>query len=129
MFVPSPNAPNASRKSSWSDSGTPRRSATTKSENGFAYAARNSHLPSAMNSSMWRSANRHMKSSFSLRRFGVSSRERMDRASVCCGGSIVTMCSNMGISVRCASRSAQMSSPSGTNGIGVNGPITATQDE
>ena len=52
-----------------------------------------------------------------------------DRASVWYGGSIVTMCSNIGISVRCSSSCAQMSSPSGTNGIGVNGPVTATQDE
>ena len=129
MFVPCRWAPKASRKSSWSSSGTPSRSATTNSENGFAYAARNSHWPSAMNSSMWRSASRHMKSSFSFSRLGVSSRERMDRASVWCGGSIVTMCSNIGISVRCSSSCAQMSSPSGANGIGVNGPITATQDE
>ena len=35
----------------------------------------------------------------------------------------MTMCSNMGISVRCFSSCAQMSSPSGTNGMGVNGPI------
>jgi hypothetical protein len=82
-----------------------------------------------MNSSMWRSANRHMKSSFSFSRLGVSSRDRIDRASVCCGGSIVTMCSNIGISVRCSSSCAQMSSPSGTKGMGVNGPMTATQDE
>ena len=45
MLVPSPSAPNAWRKSSWSSSGTPSRSATTSSENGFAYALRNSHLP------------------------------------------------------------------------------------
>jgi len=70
-----------------------------------------------------------MKSSFSFSRFGVSNRERIDLASVCCGGSIVTMCSYMGISVRCSSICAQMSSPSATNGIGVNGPMTDTQDE
>jgi hypothetical protein len=70
-----------------------------------------------------------MKSSFSFRRFGVNSRLSSERASVWLGGSIVTMCSNIGISVRCSSSCAQMSSPSGTNGIGVNGPATATQDE
>ena len=70
-----------------------------------------------------------MKSSFSLSRLGVSSRESRDRASVWWGGSIVTMCSCMMISVRCSSICAQMSSPSGVNGIGVNGPITATHDE
>ena len=129
MLVPSPRAPNAWRKSSWSSSGTPSRSATTRSENGLAYALRNSQWPAAMNSSMWRSASRHMKSSFSLSRLGVSSRERTERASVWCGGSIVTMCSCMMIPVRCSSSCAQMSSPSGVNGIGVNGPMTATQDE
>jgi hypothetical protein len=39
------------------------------------------------------------------------------------------MCSNIGISVRCASISSEMSSPSGVNGIGVNGPITEMHDE
>jgi hypothetical protein len=53
----------------------------------------------------------------------------MDRALVCSGGSIVTMCSNMGISVRCLAICSVMSSPSGVNGSGVNGPITATHDE
>ena len=70
-----------------------------------------------------------MKSSFSLSRFGVSSRLSRERASVWYGGSIVTMCSYIGIAVRCSTSSAEMSSPSGVNGIGVNGPATATQDE
>ena len=56
----------------------------------------NSQLPWATNSSIWRSASRHMKSSFSLSRFGVSSRCSSDRCLVCSGGSIVAKCSFIG---------------------------------
>ena len=37
-----------------------------------------------------------MKSSFSLSRFGVMSRMSSALSRVCCGGSIVTMCSFIG---------------------------------
>ncbi len=37
-----------------------------------------------------------MNSSFSFSRLGVSSRLRIERARVWSGGSIVTMCSNIG---------------------------------
>ena len=54
---------------------------------------------------------------------------KQSRCIVWYGGSIVTMCSNTANSARRSSSCAQMSSPSGTNGIGVNGPVTQTQDE
>ena len=46
----------------------------TSSANGLAYSLMNSHSPLATNSSSWRSASRHMNSSFSFSRFGVISR-------------------------------------------------------
>ena len=42
---------------------------------------------------------------------------------------MVTMCSNIGISERCAVIWSVMSSPSGVNGSGGNGPATAMHDE
>jgi len=60
---------------------------------------------------------------------GVSSRDSSERARVCSGGSMVIMCSNIGMAVRCSASWAQMSSPSGVNGRGVNGPVTATHAE
>ena len=56
----------------------------------------NSHRPSATNSSIWRSARRHMNASFSFRRLGVSRRMTRARSRVCAGGSMVTMCSFIG---------------------------------
>nr|CRL81988.1 hypothetical protein CPGR_05204 [Mycolicibacter nonchromogenicus] len=70
-----------------------------------------------------------MKSWFSLSRLGVSSLLSSDRALVCMGGSMVTMCSVIGIRWRCASICSLMSSPSGVNGSGGNGPPTATRLE
>ena len=70
-----------------------------------------------------------MKSSFSLSRLGVSSRFSNERALVWSGGSMVTMCSNIGIWGRCAVIWSVMSSPSGVNGSGGNGPATAMHDE
>lgn len=61
---------------------------------------RNSHLPTGSlpkMSSRTSSASRHMKSSFSFNRLGVSRRLSSERALVCSGGSMVTMCSNIGI--------------------------------
>ena len=57
----------------WSSSGTPSRSAITNVANGFEYSPMNSHSPLCRNSSSWRSARRHMNSSFCLSRLGVSS--------------------------------------------------------
>ena len=45
------------------------------------------------------------------------------------GGSIVTMCSYIGISARCSSKLRADVVALGVNGIGVNGPATATHDE
>ncbi len=42
---------------------------------------------------------------------------------------MVTMCSNIGICERWAVICSVMSSPSGVNGSGGNGPATAMQDE
>ncbi len=44
-MAPGRCAPNRSRNSSWSASGTPSRSATTSSAKGSAYSRMNSHLP------------------------------------------------------------------------------------
>jgi hypothetical protein len=82
-----------------------------------------------MKSSRHSSASRHKKSSFSFSRLGVSSRLRSDRALVWSGGSIVTMCSNSGSWLRFAAMRSLMSSPSGVNGSGGNGPPTAMHDE
>ena len=70
-----------------------------------------------------------MKSSFSFNRLGVSSRLSRERALVWSGGSIVTMCSNIGICARCSAIWSVMSSPSGVNGSGGNGPATAMHEE
>ena len=70
-----------------------------------------------------------MNSSFSLRRFGVSSRMRIARSHVCCGGSMVTMCSFIGSWSRWASMIAPTSSPSSGTGKTANGPITELHDE
>ena len=74
--------------------------------NGPAYSLMNSHSPSATNSSSWRSASRHMNSSFSLRRFGVISRMSSARCAVWFGGSSVGSWSLIGSSSRCSSMSA-----------------------
>ncbi len=89
----------------------------------------NSQWPSAMNSSICWSAARHMNSSFSLRRFGVSSRITRARSWVCMGGSMVTMCSFMGSWSRWLSMIAPTSSPSSGTGKAANGPITELHDE
>ena len=65
----------------------------------------NSHVPAATNSSICRSASRHMNSSFSLRRFGVISRISSPRCAVCIGGSSVGSWSLIGSSSRCSSMS------------------------
>ena len=86
-------------------------------------------LAPATNWSIWRSARRHMKSSFSLRRFGVISRISMPRWSLCFGGSIVVIWSLNGSSSRWASMSSLTSSPSRGTGKPGNGPVTALHDE
>ena len=73
----------------------------TYSVKGPAKSVMNSHSPPATNSSIWRSASRHMKSSFSLRRFGVISRINMPRWALCFGGSRVGIWSLNGSSSRC----------------------------
>ena len=75
-------SPKTSRNRWWSASGTPSTSATTSMAKGWVYALMNSQLPSATNSSIWRSARPHMNASFSFRRFGVS--RRMTRAALAC---------------------------------------------
>ena len=93
--------------------------------NGLAYSAKNSQWPLAMNSSSWRSTSCHMKSSFSFSRFGVNNLVSKERARVWAGGSMTTRCSLIGNMWRCASISAVMSSPSGSNGNGGKGPPIA----
>ena len=70
-----------------------------------------------------------MNSSFSLRRFGVISRIRRARWSVCTGGSSVGSWSLIGSSSRCCSMSSVTSSPSSGTGKPGNGPVTAVHDE
>ena len=82
-----------------------------------------------MNSSICWSAARHMNSSFSLRRFGVSRRITRARSWVCMGGSMVTMCSFMGSWSRWLSMIAPTSSPSSGTGKAAKGPMTELHDE
>ena len=70
-----------------------------------------------------------MKSSLSLRRFGVMSRISRARSRVWSGGSIVTMCSCIGSWSRNWSMMAPTSSPSRGTGNCANGPITELHDE
>ena len=89
-----------------------------------------SHSPRPMNSSIWRSASRHTKSSFSFSRFGVSCRMSRCRWSRCSGGSIVMIWSLKGSSSRCSSISSLTSSrPSSGTGNPGNGPVTELHDE
>ena len=101
----------------------------TSMANGLAYSPMNSHSPRARNVSSWRSASRHMNSSLLLSRFGVISRRRRERWSVCLGGSSVGSWSLMGSSSRCSSMSALTSSPSSGTGKPGNGPVTAVHDD
>ena len=102
----------------------------TNSVNGFAKSPMTSNAPRSMNSSIWRSASRHMNSSFSFSRFGVSCRMRRCRWSRCFGGSIVVIWSLNGSSSRCWSISSFTSSrPSSGTGKPGNGPVTALHDE
>ena len=89
----------------------------------------NSQWPALTNSSIWRSANRHMNASFSLSRFGVSNRMISARSCVCCGGSMVTMCSYIGSTSRLPSMMSLTSSPSSGTGNVAKGPTTELQDE
>ena len=104
----------------------------TSMANGLAKSLMNSQLPRSTNVSSWRSANRHMKSSFSLRRFGVIRRMRRPRWSVWVGGSKVGSWSLIGSESRCSAMRSEMSpsaySSRGTGNPG-NGPVTAVQDE
>ena len=101
----------------------------TSSVNGCAKSPMNSHSPPARISSIWRSANRHMKSSFSFRRLGVINRMSNARCAVCFGGSNDGNWSLNGNSSRCASMTRLMSSPStGTENF-TNGPLTVLHDE
>ena len=71
-----------------------------------------------------------MKSSFSLRRFGVISVFIRLRVRVCSGGSCDVMCSAMGTLAQCCSIRSETSSDSpGVIGMPENGPATETQDE
>ena len=70
-----------------------------------------------------------MKSSFSRRRFGVISRMRSARSRVWSGGSMVTMCSDMGSWSRYWSMIAPTSSPSSGTGKLAKGPMTELHDE
>ena len=121
--------PSAARNVSWSSSGTPSRSATTSIANGPAYSVTNSHVPRSANSSIVRSASRHMKASFSFKRFGVISRISSARWSVCTGGSSVGSWSLIGNSSRCSSMRSLMSSPTSGTGNPGNGPVTELHDE
>lgn len=121
----------ALRKSAWSDSGTPSKSAMINIANGFANAPMNSQLPPPSAATYWRSASRQMNSSFSLRRFGVIIRDSRARCAVCTGGSNVGSWSKNGISSRCAAinpdTSASPKSCSGTGKPG-KGPVTEMHD-
>ena len=81
------------------------------------------------NSSIWRSASRHMNSSFSRRRFGVIRRISSPRCAVCTGGSKVRIWSLIGSSSRCCSMSSLTSSPSSGTGKPGNGPVGELHDE
>ena len=70
-----------------------------------------------------------MKSSLSLRRFGVISRMSRPRSRVWSGGSMVTMCSAIGSAWRCSAIRSLMSSPSSGTGNAPKGPTTELQDE
>ena len=72
-----------------------------------------------------------MNASFSLRRFGVISRIRSARSLVWSGGSIVTMCSNMGSWSRCCvdERADVVAPLAAARGTAANGPTTELQDE
>ena len=104
----------------------------TSIANGLAKSLMNSQLPRSTNVSSWRSANRHMKSSFSLRRFGVIRRMSRPRWSVWVGGSKVGSWSLIGSESRCSAMRSEMSpsaySSRGTGNPG-NGPVTAVHDE
>ena len=82
-----------------------------------------------MNSSIFSSANCHMKSSFFFICFGVKSRHMRPRYSSCWGGSIVTMNSCIGSSVGAASMTGSASSPSTSTGRPGNGPVGELHDE
>ena len=70
-----------------------------------------------------------MKSSLSLRRFGVISRMSSARSRVWSGGSMVTMCSAIGSWSRCCATISVTSSPSSGTGNVAKGPITELHDE
>lgn len=121
----------ASRNSSWSDSGTPSRSATTSMASGAANRETSSVRPSGPRAwSSCSSTMRRMKRSFSFRRFGVIIRASSARWAVCTGGSSVGSWSLKGSSSRCRSMSSVMSScPSSGTGKPGNGPVTEVHDE
>ena len=101
----------------------------TVSVNGSAYSLTSSTDPSAANPSIRWSANCHMKSSFSLRPFGVMSRMRRWRWAVWFGGSKAGSWSLNGSSWRHALMTSVMSSPSTGNENFTNGPLTALHDD
>ncbi len=70
-----------------------------------------------------------MKSSFSLRRFGVIRRISKARCAVCTGGSKVGSWSLIGSWSRYRSMSALTSSPTRGTGNPGNGPVTELHDE
>ena len=82
-----------------------------------------------MNPSMRRSANRHMKSSFSLSRFGVMSRISRWRCAVCVGGSKDGSWSLKGSSCRYFTMMSLTSSPSVGAENFTNDPHTTLHDE
>ena len=70
-----------------------------------------------------------MKSSFSLRRFGVMRRISNPRCAVWIGGSSVGNWSLNGSASRCSSMSALTSSPASATGNPGNGPVTELHEE
>ncbi len=101
----------------------------TSSVNGPAKPLMNSPPVPVRYESSWRSASRPMAASFSLRRFGVISRIRSARWSVCTGGSSVGSWSLIGSSSRWSRISCVTSSPTSGTGNPGNGPVTDRQEE
>ena len=97
--------------------------------NGSAYEPTISNEPSSKKPSISRSANCHMKSSFSLRRFGVMSRMRRWRCAVWFGGSNEGSWSLNGSSSRYFTMMSLTSSPSiGPENL-TNDPQTTLHEE
>ena len=96
---------------------------------GCAYAVMNSQRPSAdelVELLVGEAPHERLVLLEPLRR---ESRISSARSRVWSGGSIVTMCSNIGIWSRCCSTSSLTSSPSRGTGNGAKGPTTELQDE